>query len=249
MLKVRKRIFEIIEKAEVDDTLSRVYDIFMFIVIMASLVPIAFKSKSVVFIYIDYITVSIFIIDYILRWYTADIKLNCKVGFLKYPVTPFAIIDLLAILPSFNVVNIGFRALKSLRAIKVLRIFKSLRYSKNFILIVKVIRDNAKILISLLLCSIFYILVSALFIFSIEPDSFNNFFESIYWATTALTTVGYGDVYPLTDAGRLVSMVSSLFGIAMVALPAGVITAGFIKELDNDKRNDAIDKKTNKVEM
>ena len=249
MLKVRRRIFEIIEKAEADDTLSRVYDIFMFIVIVASLVPIAFKNKSVFFIYVDYVTVSIFIIDYILRWFTADIKLNSKVGFLKYPVTPFAIIDLLAILPSFNIVNIGFRALKSLRAIKVLRIFKSLRYSKNFILIVKVIRDNTKILISLLMCSIFYILVSALFVFSIEPDSFNNFFEAIYWATTALTTVGYGDVYPLTDAGRLVSMVSSLFGIAMVALPAGVITAGFIKEIDNDKKNDSIDVKTDKLDM
>jgi voltage-gated potassium channel len=77
-------------------------------------------------------------------------------------------------------------------------------------------------------------MVSALFIFSIEPESFDNFFEAIYWATTALTTVGYGDVYPITVGGRMISMISSFFGIAIVALPSGVITAGFINEMKND---------------
>ncbi len=96
----------------------------------------------------------------------------------------------------------------------------------------KVIKKNAAVLIALLICAIFYIFISALFIFSIEPESFGNFFESLYWATTALTTVGYGDIYPVTDSGRLISMLSSFFGIAMVALPSGVITAGFIKELE-----------------
>jgi voltage-gated potassium channel len=81
-----------------------------------------------------------------------------------------------------------------------------------------------------------YIFVSALVMFSVEPDSFDTLFDAVYWATTALTTVGYGDIYPVTTTGRIVSMVSSILGIAFVALPSGIITAGYIKEI-NDSGN------------
>ena len=76
--------------------------------------------------------------------------------------------------------------------------------------------------------------IAALVIFNVEPDSFNSFFDAIYWATVSLTTVGYGDIYPITTIGRVVTMVSSVFGIAIVALPAGVITAGYMKEINNE---------------
>jgi len=231
---IRKRIYSIIEKAEEWDKLSRVYDAFMLIVIIASIVPIAIKEQSHALIVIDQVCAWIFIVDYIARWSTADMKLKGKLPFLRYPITPMAIIDLLAILPSFSALNSAFRVLKILRSFKAFRIFKTFRYSKNFVLIAKVIRKNASILLSILISSVFYILVSALFIFSVEPESFNNFFEATYWATTALTTFAYGDIYPHTDAGRLISMISSFLGIAMVALPAGVITAGFMKETQDN---------------
>ena len=80
--------------------------------------------------------------------------------------------------------------------------------------------------------AIAYILISALIIFNVEPDSFQNFFEAVYWATVSLTTVGYGDIYPVTSVGRVITMISSLFGVAIVALPAGIITAGYMKELE-----------------
>lgn len=235
---MRKRIFFIIEKAEGKNIASKIYDQFMLAIILFSLAPLVFKEQTCILQFVDYICVVIFIIDYILRWITADYKIGNKIGFFKYPITPFALIDLLAILPSFNVISNVFRAFKLLRAFKVLRVFKALRFSKNFLLIARVIRRNSSILLSLLVCSIFYIIVSALFIFSIEPDSFDNFFEAIYWATTALTTVGYGDIYPATSGGRIISMISSLFGIAMVALPAGVITAGFVSEMNKDIEED-----------
>ena len=73
-----------------------------------------------------------------------------------------------------------------------------------------------------------YIIVSALIVFNVEGDSFETFFEAIYWATVSLTTVGYGDIYPVTTAGRIITMISSIFGIAIVALPAGIITAGYM---------------------
>ena len=77
----------------------------------------------------------------------------------------------------------------------------------------------------------FYIIVSALLVFNVEPDTFNSFFDAVYWATVSLTTVGYGDIYPTTMTGKMVSMVSSFFGIAIIALPASIITAGYMDEL------------------
>ena len=77
-----------------------------------------------------------------------------------------------------------------------------------------------------------YIIISAIVIFNVEPDSFENFFDAVYWSTVSLTTVGYGDIYPVTALGRTVAMISSFFGIAIVALPAGIVTAEYIKTLN-----------------
>lgn len=149
-----------------------------------------------------------------------------------------AIIDLLSILPSINMINKGFKVLKTIRLIRtfrVLRIFKSFRYSKNIQIILQVGKNSKKALIAVLYLAIGYIFVCSLIIFNVEPDSFNTFFDAIYWATISLATVGYGDIYPITTLGRIITMVSSFMGIAIVALPAGIITAGYMKEIESDK--------------
>ncbi|MCD7827603.1 MAG: ion transporter [Clostridiales bacterium] len=240
---MRRRIFEIIEPSENGNKLSKIYDFVMIGVIIASIVPLAFKTSNAVFDWIDYISVAIFIIDYILRLITADLKLGKSVGsFFLYPFTPMAIVDLLSILPSLTALNGGFKLLKLfrlLRSLKVLRTFKFLRYSKSFEIIVNVFKKQKKVLIAVGSLAAAYILISALIIYNVEPDSFNNFFDAIYWATVSLTTVGYGDIYPVTVVGRIVTMLSSLFGIAVIALPAGVITAGYMAEINGeDNRND-----------
>ncbi len=146
-----------------------------------------------------------------------------------------AIIDLLSILPSINMINKGFKVLKTIRLIRtfrVFRIFKSFRYSKNIQIILQVGKNSKKALIAVLYLAIGYIFVCALIIFNVEPDSFNTFFDAI---TISLTTVGYGDIYPITTLGRIITMVSSFMGIAIVALPAGIITAGYMKEIESDK--------------
>ena len=84
-------------------------------------------------------------------------------------------------------------------------------------------------------------LVSALIIFNVEPESFDTLFDAIYWATVSLTTVGYGDIYPVTTAGRVITMLSSVFGIVVVALPAGIITAGYMNAINEEKKTDKID--------
>ena len=135
-------------------------------------------------------------------------------------------------------INKGFKALKTIRLIRtfrVLRIFKSFRYSKNIQIVLQVGKNSKKALIAVLYLAIGYIFVCALIIFNVEPDSFNTFFDAIYWATISLTTVGYGDIYPITTLGRIITMVSSFMGIAIVALPAGIITAGYMKEIESDK--------------
>lgn len=234
---MRKRLFEIIESSKEDDKLGNAYDVFMMIVIIASLVPLAFKTEYPTFRIIDKIAVVIFIIDYFLRLITADYKLEKKaLSFVVYPITPMAIIDLLCILPSLNIISSGFRILKVFRlfrTLRVFRVFKAIRYSKSIKMIFEVFRTQKKPLFTVGLLAIGYVLVSALVIFNVEPDSFNNFFDAVYWATVSLTTMGYGDIYPVTTLGRIVTMVSSIFGIAIIALPAGIITAGFMEQLNN----------------
>ena len=234
---MRKRIYEIIEIAEGEDRLSQIYDVLMFLSIIISIIPLAFKETKPSFILIDQITAAIFVVDYILRLITADYKLNDKVlAFVKYPFTPMAIIDLLSILPSFTYVNSSlklFRLFRLFRTFRVLRVFKTFRYSKNIRIILNVFRKQKDALSIVGVLAIGYILITALLIFNVEPDTFDTFFDAVYWATVSLTTMGYGDIYATTTIGRAITMVSAIFGIAIIALPAGIITAGYMEEIDN----------------
>ena len=232
---MRKRIFEIIEASNGEDKLSSIYDWSMIIFIVSSIIPLAFKTNNPVFYVMDQITVAAFVIDYVLRIITADYKIKKKaISFVIYPFTPMAIIDFLSVLPSFVVVGQGLKLLKIfrlLRALKVFRTLKFVRYSNNIQTIINVLNKQKKVLTSVAILAAAYILVSALVIFNVEPESFHSFFEAIYWATVSLTTVGYGDIYPVSNIGRVVTMLSSVFGIAIIALPSGIVTAGYLEEL------------------
>ena len=242
---MRKRLFDVIEKYTEGDRLSHLYDLGMMAMILISLVPLAFKKTNALFRVIDGIAAVVFIVDYLARLCTADYKLGKgKLSFLIYPFTPMAIIDVLAVLPSFRLITSGFRVLKLfrlLRTFRVFRAFKMLRYSKSIVIISNVIRKQKEPLIAVCVLAGAYILICALVIFNVEPDTFDNFFEAIYWATISLTTMGYGDIYPISTVGRLVTMLSSFFGIAIVALPAGIITAGYMNELNHLSEDDSED--------
>ena len=241
---MRKRIYEIIEPAERNDKLSAVYDFIMMATIIASIIPLAFKSTNVAFQIMEYICTGLFIIDYILRLVTADFKLKKSfvVSFFMYPITPMAVVDLLSMLPTLSVVNSSLRMLRIFRlfrTMRVLRVFKFMRYSKSIDIIINVFRKQKSVLSSVVTLAIAYVLISALIIYNVEAESFSSFFDAIYWATISLTTVGYGDIYPVTVIGRVVAMISSVFGIAIIALPSGVITAGYISEISKNKDEEA----------
>lgn len=234
----RYRIYEVIEIANEDDKISRAYDIGMMAVIVLSLVPLAFKETNPAFQVIDYVTTTLFILDYILRLLTADLKLKrAKASFLLYPFTPMALIDLLSILPSLTPLGSQFKLLKLLRmarSLRVFRVFKLVRYSKSMTIVLNVIRNQKMPLLAVCTLAVAYVLIAALVVFNVEPDTFQTFFDAVYWAMVSLTTVGYGDIYPVTRAGQIVTMISAFLGIAVVALPAGIITAGYMDEINRE---------------
>ena len=240
---MRKRIYSTLEPSDGKNIWSSIYDAFMMLVIIISLLPLNFKEETVFFSITDKVTAGIFIIDYVLRWMTADFGYRGKkaAAFLRYPFTPMAIIDLLSILPSLSVLSRGFkmlRVLRMFRAMRVLRVFKFIRYSKNIKIILNVIKRSRKPLITVGVLALGYVYGSALIIFNVEPDTFESIFDAIYWAVVSLTTVGYGDIYPVSSVGRSIAMLSSILGIAVVALPAGIITAGYMKEIEEESNED-----------
>ena len=194
-----------IEKGEQEDKISLYYDRFMIFCIIASVLPLCVKnSTNPVFYRIDRITVFIFIIDYLLRWGTADFKLKGEKPFLRYPFTFFAVVDLIAILSSLTPL-----------------------YST----LMQVIHKEKDNLFTIGLLAVGYIFLSALILFQVEPDTFASFLDAVYWATITLTTVGYGDICPATSIGKIIAIVTSFVGIAVFALPTGIITAGYLAEL------------------
>lgn len=219
---------------------SRLYDWCMLIMIIASITPLMFVDDYPIFKVIEIVTVIAFIIDYLLRWSTANLQLKRGLlSYILYPFTPMAIIDLLSILPGLNLISPEFKLLRLTRLLKIFRLLKVFRYSDKITMFLRVLKKERQVLLSVLMLALFYIFVTALIMFNAEPHinpetgavTFHSFFDALYWATVTLTTVGYGDLCPVTDIGRVVSMLSSLFGVAIIALPSGVITASYLEEL------------------
>lgn len=233
---VRKKLFKIVEK---DTTYYEWYDILILICIWISIIPLTFKEQNNFTYILTILTTIVFVIDYILRWITSDFRLKKGISsFIKYPFTISAIFDLVVILSCFSEIFNSSYILRIFSIFRILRIAKTLRYSTKFEIIKSVVNKNKKILEVVCGFTAGFIFISALIMFQFENQSFKNFFEAIYWSTTVLTTVGYGDICPKTEIGRLISIISSLVGIAFVALPTGIITSGFVEELNREKEND-----------
>ena len=236
----RERLYIMLERSEGRSRVSRVYDAVMMLVIIISILPLMFTTDHRVFQITELVTVSVFIIDYLLRWITADYKFKRGwVSFVIYPFSFMAIIDLLSIVPVFHLLGSEFKLFRITRLMRIVRLLKFLRYTDKFDLLINVLKKERRVLVSVLVVAAFYVFITALIMFNVEPQNnpvtgeptFKTFFDALYWATVTLTTVGYGDVCPVTSIGRFVSMLSSIFGVAIIALPSGVITASYLEEL------------------
>ncbi len=233
---MRNKIYRLVHIYD-ENILSVIYKYFMIFVIILSLAPLVVKEEPVYFRIIESVCLSVFIIDYLLRWCTADLKFENKswISFAKYPFRVISIVDLMsifALLCSLQDWFVGFKLTAALAVFRIIRIF---RYLKSVRIILKILKDSKKSLTAVGNLAIGYIIISAIVMFNVEPESFDTFFDAVYWSTVSLTTVGYGDIYPVTVLGRIIAMVSSFFGIAIVALPAGIVTAEYLNSLKKDK--------------
>ena len=245
----KKRTFEILEKSQKGDIYSTIFDYFIVILISLNVISVFIETFELPLFYVNILrkfeifSIIIFTIEYILRLWTSTLLYPDKNSFVarvKYIFSFMAIIDLLSILPFYLpfFFNVDLRVLRSLRLVRLLRIFKANRYTCAIQKVLFVIKNKSTELLSSIFVIFVLMLISSVLMYSVEspvqPEVFKNGFSGLWWAVATFTTVGYGDIYPITTIGRIVTMVSSVFGIAIVALPAGIITAGYMNEIDKE---------------
>lgn len=254
MNRIKQRTFEVIQAGEKGDIISKVFDIFIIgliiinviaIIIDTFTIPEAMKSALSI---IETGSVVIFTIEYLLRLWTADLlypQYGAVKSRIKYVFSFMAIIDLFAILPFYIpfVFPIDLRVLRALRIIRLFRLFKVSRYTSALNTIANVFRKKSSQLLSSFFVVALLMIISSILMYSVEhdiqPDKFKNAFSGLWWAVATFTTVGYGDIYPVTAAGKLLSSVIALLGIGLVAVPTGIISAGFVEVVSDKSEEDA----------
>ncbi len=250
--KRKKRIFQIIEVGYDLDFLSRFYDIVNVLAIILNLaVSVLYtfdnirESYGALMTVIEAVTVVFFAIDYFLRVWTADIlysELPKGKAHRRYIFSFMGIVDLLSFLPYFLPIFFpaGTVAFRMIRIVRIFRLFRINAYYDSLSVITEVIVSKSQQLISSVFIILVLMLASSLCMYSLEheaqPDVFTNAFSGIWWATSTLLTVGYGDIYPITTMGKLFGIFISFLGVGMVAIPTGIISAGFVNQYTNIKR-------------
>ena len=248
----RKRIYTIIDIGTTGDYISRGYDFLYALAILINLAAsILYTYEHLaaaygsMFLWTEYLTAVFFTVDYLLRLWTARYlypDVSDKRAALKYALSFAGIVDILSFLPyclPFFFPQ-GAMAFRILRIVRILRLFRITAYYDSLHVIKAVLSSKSQQLISSTLMIFVLMLASSLCMYSLEheaqPDVFENAFSGIWWAVSALLTVGYGDIYPVTTMGKLFGIVLTFLGVGMVAIPTGIISAGFVDQYSRVKR-------------
>ena len=249
---LKRRIYEIIEVAHPEDKSSRLFDLLILTLVALNVVALVvetvegiYQKAPEAFLIFDVISVIVFSIEYLLRVWscTSSPKFPHPLwGRLRFMMTPLAIIDLLAVLPFFvSILYFDLRALRSLRLFRLLRLAKLGRYSAALRTMGRVIsRKREEVLVTLSLLCMLVVIASSLMYFAethIQPDAFPSIPATMWWSVATVTTVGYGDVYPITPIGKLLGAIVAILGIAFFALPAALLGPGFIEEMALKQKN------------
>lgn len=248
--KIKRRIFEIIEVASEGDLPSKIFDIFIIILISLNIIAVVLESiKELSYRYesifwaFETLSVIIFTIEYILRLWTCDIdkKFRGITGRIKYAIVPLAIIDLIAILPFYipMVVRLDLRFMRAIRLLRLLRVLKMGRYSESLKILGNVVRTKKEELIMTTFIILIILTISSSLMYlaenDVQPEVFPNIPSAMWWGIITLTTVGYGDTYPITPVGKLLGAIIAILGIGVFALPAGILCAGFMEEIQKKR--------------
>lgn len=247
----RKTIYRIIRIGYTGDIPSRMFDIVIAISILLNLFIIFFETfeASVKYIpvlnVIELVTVIIFTVEYVLRIITADFEYPSAKTYIgsvaAFVFSLYGIIDLLSFLPYWlsgifpiAALPAGVVAFRMLRVVRILRLFRINRYYDAFNVITDVIKEKKNQIVSALFIILMLVMASSIIMYNLEhaaqPDQFRNAFSGIWWAVSTLLTVGYGDIYPVTAAGRFVGIILAFLGVGIVAIPTGIISAGFVQQ-------------------
>ena len=248
----KKRLSEIIEVGYIDDPISRLYDIINALAIVVNLTASILYTFAEVrtlcgppLLTVEAVTVAFFAVDYCLRLWTAPVlapKLSGGRAALKYAVSFSGVVDLLSFLPYYLPIFLpaGAVAFRMFRVVRIFRLFRINAYYDSLNVITQVIASKRQQLLSSVFIIIILMLASSLCMYSLEheaqPEVFTNAFSGIWWAVSTLLTVGYGDIYPITTMGKLFSIVITCLGVGMVAIPTGIISAGFVDQYSRVKR-------------
>ena len=242
-LEIKKRIFDIIQIGTKVDLISTAFDVFISAVIIISIVVTflhtfdELASYRPIFSTIEYITTVIFIIEYLFRIYTSDLLYpNNKfpICTFKYIFSFYGLVDLLTIISYFSVIfTNGFVTFKIIRVVRIFRLFKVNMQADAFNVVSEVILEKKNQILSSLFMIFMLMIAASLCMYGLEhdaqPEVFKNAFSGIWWAMSTVMTVGYGDIYPITIGGQIVAIIIAILGVGVVAIPTGIISAGFVE--------------------
>ena len=248
-MSIRKRVYEIIQPDQGNSVYSRVFDWVITTLILISVLSVFAVTFDLpkpilrVLFVVEEIASIVFSVEYLLRIVTSD-YLYPDEGWLKarlkYVISPMALVDLVAVLPFWlpMLLPCSMLALRALRLVRLLRIFKLNRYFDALKSVGAVLSKKRRELLGSLFFVVLLMLVASLLMYSVEhdaqPEVFRNAFSGLWWAVATLTTVGYGDIYPVTGLGRFLGAVIAFTGIAALAVPTGIVTAGLSEKIERD---------------
>ena len=241
--RAKKRVFNVLEQAGDDDRLSFWCDSFLLVLIALNTlavilvtVPSLAARYGPFFIWFEVVSVVIFTIEYMLRLWICTLRERFRApvrGRLRFMITPLALVDLVAILPFYlpMLIHIDFRFIRVLRFVRLFRLLKMSRYLRSLRLLGMIAHEKKEEL----LIALGMVLVILLFASSgmyvtenaAQPEAFSSIPAAMWWGIATLTTVGYGDIYPITPLGKVLGSIIALLGVGLFALPAGILASGF----------------------
>lgn len=250
---IQRRVWSVLDAKNRSDTLTRWIAFFLLMLIVLNVLAVIVGSMREVeaefgdaLWAFEIVSVVIFTLEYLARLWSCVSQEEYRHplwGRLRYMITPMAIIDFLAILP-FYLLFFAFdlRFIRALRVFRLLRVAKLGRYSAALRLLVRVVVNRKEELLITIMLMLILVIIAASFIYYAEneaqPEHYSDIPNSMWWSIVTLTTVGYGDVYPITPLGKFFAALSAIFGVGMVALPTGILGASFVEELRKQREGE-----------